>query len=98
MALVNVNLPEGRPAGIQWTRLSVRHYQGSVAASNDPLGREQFWLVEQPIEETEAGTDRWAFDHGFIALTPLGLDLTHERQLEAARIALPLNEAAGVSR
>jgi 5'-nucleotidase len=35
------------------------------------------------IEETEEGTDRWAFDHGYVSMTPLRLDLTNHEVLRA---------------
>jgi 5'-nucleotidase len=79
--LVNVNLPE-EPKGIRWTRQSVRHYDGLVKASQDPMGREHFWFTVVPIEETEKNTDRWAMENDMVSLTPLRLDLTDENQLE----------------
>lgn len=82
LELVNVNLPERPPLDIQWTRQSVRHYEGSVVPGTDPMGREHFWLIARPMEAPEEGTDRWAVEHGYVSMTPLRLDLTNERQLE----------------
>lgn len=79
--LVNVNLPAD-PKGMQWTRQSVRHYDGMVKPSHDPMGREHFWITVVPIEETENGTDRWAMENHMVSITPLRLDLTDEDQLE----------------
>jgi 5'-nucleotidase len=84
LTLVNVNLPE-HPRGMMWTRQSVRHYDGRVVPSKDPMGREHYWLAVTPVEETEEATDRWAMERGFITLTPLRLDLTDEKALERAR-------------
>jgi 5'-nucleotidase len=84
LPLVNVNFP-GRPRGLQWTRQSVRHYDGQVMLAKDPMGREHSWIVAVPIEETEEGTDRWAVDHGYVSVTPLRLDLTDHEALVAAR-------------
>ncbi|RDI96706.1 5'/3'-nucleotidase SurE [Meiothermus sp. QL-1] len=78
--LINVNLPQ-RPKGILWTRQSVRRYNGRVVPGVDPMGREHFWFVAEPDHEPEEGTDRWAVNHHFIALTPLRLDLTDEDRL-----------------
>lgn len=80
-SLVNVNLPAA-PKGILWTRQSVRHYDGLVKASQDPMGREHFWFTVVPIEVTEKNTDRWAMENDRVSLTPLRLDLTDEDQLE----------------
>ena len=81
MALVNVNFPDRTPQGIRWTRQSVRHYDGKVVPTQDPLGRQLFWFTVTPIEETEEGTDRWAVENGYVSMTPLRLDLTDEKEL-----------------
>lgn len=81
LCLVNVNFPD-RPTGIRWTRQSVRHYDGHVVPSEDPMGRPIYWFTVRPIESTEEGTDRWAVEQGFVSITPLRLDLTSERDLQ----------------
>ncbi len=50
LRLVNVNFPQ-QPRGIQWTRQSVRHYDGKVVPGQDPMGRSHFWFTVTPIEE-----------------------------------------------
>jgi 5'-nucleotidase len=90
LTLVNVNFPDGRALGLQWTRQSVRHYDGKVVPGQDPMGRKHFWFVVKPIEETEEGTDRWAVEHGFVSITPLRLDLTNESELASAQSRFPL--------
>jgi 5'-nucleotidase len=80
LCLVNVNLPS-HPTGLCWARQSVRHYDGRVVPGEDPLGRQHFWLSVRPLEEVEEGTDRWAVQHGYVALTPLRLDLTDAEAL-----------------
>jgi 5'-nucleotidase len=83
MPLVNVNLPE-KPRGIRWTRQSVRHYDGKVAPSKDPMGRPIFWFTIIPLEGAEEGTDRWAVEHNWVSVTPLRLDITDEKELGRA--------------
>ena len=78
--LYNVNLP-ANPTGILWTRQSVRHYDGRVIASQDPMGRRIFWSTVVPLEAAEEGTDRWAVENGKVSITPLRLDLTNETEL-----------------
>ena len=82
LCLVNVNFPDVEPRGIRWTRQSVRHYDGHVVPSQDPMGRPIYWFTVRPVEATEEGTDRWAVDNGFVSMTPLRLDLTSEADLE----------------
>lgn len=89
LLLVNVNVPENA-RGMQWTRQSVRRYDGKIVPARDPMGREHYWFTVSPIEETEEGTDRWAVDHGYVSMTPLRLDLTDAAALEAARKRHPL--------
>ncbi|HEY5991481.1 MAG TPA: 5'/3'-nucleotidase SurE [Candidatus Udaeobacter sp.] len=83
MSLVNVNLP-AKPKGIRWTRQSVRHYDGKVVPSKDPMGRPIFWFTITPLEGAEEGTDRWAVEHNWVSITPLRLDLTDEKDLARA--------------
>jgi 5'-nucleotidase len=86
--LVNVNIPQA-PRGLRWTRQSVRHYDGDVIPGTDPMGREHFWLTVRPLEAVDEGTDRWAVQEGFVSLTPLRLDLTHEAELAMAMTRHP---------
>jgi 5'-nucleotidase len=82
LTLVNVNFP-AEPRGTLWTRQSVRHYDGKMVPSKDPMGRSHYWFTVFAIEETEEGTDRWAVDHSYVSMTPLRLDLTDEAALAA---------------
>ncbi len=90
MPLVNVNLPR-QPRGLIWTRVSVRHYDGRIVPTRDPMGRELYWFTVKPIESSEEGTDRWALEQGWISLTPINLDLTDERTLGLLRASHPLD-------
>ena len=89
--LLNVNIPHN-PRGLVWTRVSVRHYDGRIVPTKDPLGRDMFWFTVAPVKGTDEGTDRWAVEQGWVSLTPLRLDLTDENQLENVRARVPLDE------
>jgi 5'-nucleotidase len=91
--LVNVNVPPS-PKGIAWTRQAVRHYDGKVVPDQDPMGRQLFWFTVVPLEETEQGTDLWAFTRGYISMTPLSLDLTDLPELERMQRMMPMEEPA----
>src|SRR5262245_19819333 len=56
--LVNVNFPAEPPRGTQWTRQSLRHYDGRLVPDTDPMGRTHYWFTVVPVEATEEGTDR----------------------------------------
>jgi 5'-nucleotidase len=95
LQLVNVNFPQA-PTGLQWTRQSVRHYDGRVVPDEDPMGRKLYWISIRPVEEVEEGTDLWAVRNNLVALTPLRLDLTDHDALTqvSARLAVPQAEDA----
>lgn len=87
--LINVNLPR-KPGGVRWTRQSVRLYDGKVVPGEDPMGRKHYWFTVAPLEPAEEGTDRWAVENGFVSITPLRLDLTHEGELMRALQKYPV--------
>jgi 5'-nucleotidase len=83
LPLLNVNFPLA-PRGMRWTRQSVRHYDGYLIPGEDPMGRTHYWFAEEPREQVEEGTDRWAIEHSYVSLNPIRLDLTDDRRLESA--------------
>jgi len=85
LPLVNVNFPAKPPRGTLWTCQSMRHYDGKVVPAKDPMGRTIYWYTVVPVEATEEGSDRWAFDQGYVSMTPLRLDLTAHQDLERVR-------------
>ncbi len=92
LSLVNVNFPVS-PIGMQWTRQSVRQYDGKVVPGTDPMGRKHYWFTVVPLEPAEEGTDRWAIEQGYVSITPLRLDLTNESELTKALQKSPLHES-----
>jgi 5'-nucleotidase len=84
--LLNVNLPDVRPADVQGVRITTlgrRAYVGSLTRAEDPTGREYFWIG--------GGESRWwggpesdfrAIHEGCISVTPLHLDLTNYKLLK----------------
>jgi len=90
LTLVNVNFPVREPRGIRWTRQSVKQYDGKVVPGKDPYGREHYWFIVIPIEETEEDTDRYAVEEGYVSMTPLRLDLTNHAELAEALKRHPL--------
>lgn len=85
LTLVNVNFPDQAPRGTRWTCQSVRHYDGKVVPAKDPMGRTHYWYTVVPVEGTEEDSDRRAIEEGYVAMTPLRLDLTDHEQLEKVR-------------
>ena len=85
LTLVNVNFPDQAPRGTRWTCQSVRHYDGKVVPAKDPMGRTHYWYTVVPVEGTEEDSDRRAIEDGYVAMTPLHLDLTDHQQLDKVR-------------
>ncbi len=85
--LVNVNfpaIPASEVKGIRVVRQGFHDYsRGSVVEGRDPRGYRYFWFGLHAIEHTlDHGTDLEAIDDGFVAVTPLQLDLTHYSSLD----------------
>jgi 5'-nucleotidase len=86
--LLNVNLPALAPneiKGVRLTRLGRRVYSDSLMKMHDPRGREIYWIGGGSAAWSGAeNSDFRAVDEGYISVTPLSLDLTHERMLADA--------------
>jgi 5'-nucleotidase len=84
--LVNVNFPAiaaDAVKGIRVVRQGFHDYaRGSVVEGMDPRGFPYFWFGLHGIEHTPGhATDLEAIAEGYISVTPLQLDLTHEASL-----------------
>ena len=84
--LVNVNFPPraaDRIEGIRAVRQGFHDYsRGSVVEGRDPRGLTYYWFGLHSIEHTlDHGTDLEAIADGYIAVTPLQLELTHHASL-----------------
>jgi 5'-nucleotidase len=86
--LVNVNFPPlaaDAVKGIRVVRQGFHDYaRGSVVEGMDPRGFPYFWFGLHGIEHTPGhATDLEAIAEGYISVTPLQLDLTHDASLKA---------------
>ena len=81
--LLNVNIPAGGYDAVRLTRLGRRRYKQSVVEKIDPRGRKYYWIAGTPEWQREEGTDYEAVSSGAVSVTPLHLDLTDYRNLEA---------------
>ena len=88
--ILNINVPDvpwEQLQGFCVTRLGNRHRSEPVVRTQDPRGREIFW-IGPPGSAADAGdgTDFHAVQAGFVSITPLHADLTRHRALaETAR-------------
>jgi 5'-nucleotidase len=89
-ALINVNFPAVPAAdvrGIRVCRQGIRDYgRLRIVQRTDPRGYDYYWFGLGPMVETPThSTDLEAVADGFVSVTPLHLDLTHDPTLEPLR-------------
>lgn len=82
---LNVNCP-GTPSykGIKICRMANGDWENEVVRSRHARGFDYYWLVgEYHNYEPEAeDTDRWALDHGYVAITPSQVDITNYETID----------------
>ncbi|VAW95823.1 5'-nucleotidase SurE [hydrothermal vent metagenome] len=85
--LLNVNVPDlpwDDIAGLQATRLGHRHKAEPVIKSQDPRGRNIYWVGPPGKEKDEGeGTDFYAVKHNYVSITPIKVDLTRHDTVSA---------------
>ena len=76
---LNVNVPKTQDLkGVRICRQTDASWGGEWARGQHPKGGEYFWLTgkftnnEPGVEES----DRWALEHGYVAITPIQIDMT----------------------
>jgi 5'-nucleotidase len=85
--LINVNFPALSPdqvKGVRVVRQGFRDYgRLRIVQRTDPRGYDYFWFSLGPMVQTPGHTtDLEAVADGYVSVTPLHLDLTHEPSLE----------------
>lgn len=90
--LLNVNIPnlpyeQIKPALA--TRLGKRHQSEAVIKTQDPSGRDIYWIGPcGGQKDAGEGTDFHATALGHVSITPLQIDLTHNTQLAVLKKVL----------
>jgi len=83
--LININVPDviaSSVKGVKVTRQGQRSYQDELHECVDPRGKKYYWIgVVNHDGSGETGTDLEAIKTGYISVTPLSLDFTHEKSL-----------------
>ena len=88
--LVNINfpaLPAAEVKGVRVARQGFHDYsRGSIVKGTDPRGYPYYWFGLHGVEQTPGHeSDLEAIADGYVAVTPLHVDLTHDHSL--ARLA-----------
>lgn len=80
--LVNVNFPDVAASAVKGTRVTrqgVRAFGGHIVERTDPRGGTYYWIAYAPGEhDRDEESDITAVRSGYVSVTPLHLDLTHE--------------------
>jgi 5'-nucleotidase len=98
-ALINVNFPDVAPDGVKGVKVTVqgRRDQSQVRLERRLDGRHQpyYWLgFDRKPSRPAEGTDLKAIYEGWISVTPLHLDLTHQQSLKTLSKAFKAPAAA----
>jgi len=84
--LLNVNIPDcpyDEIRGIAATRLGRRHKAEPVICGTNPRGETVYWIGPAgKAADAGAGTDFYAVENGYVSVTPLRMDLTHNGQIQ----------------
>ena len=92
--VLNINFPAIDPSavkGVRVTRQGFHDYaRGSIVEGKDPRGYPYYWFGLHGIEHSAGhDSDLEAIADGYISVTPLHLDLTHDASLAALRGRFP---------
>lgn len=88
--LVSVNFPALAPEAVRGIRVARQGFhdyaRGTVEERRDPRGFRYYWFGLDAVEHTRGhDSDLEAIEDGYVAVTPLQLELTHTASLEALR-------------
>ncbi len=76
---LNVNFPKEPFKGVRVCRMAHGTWYEECVKERHPRGYDYFWMVgKYRNDEPEAeDTDNWALTHGYVAITPTRMDVTH---------------------
>ncbi len=92
---LNVNFPAAQSfKGIKACRMTKGRWVNEIVKEQHPRGYDYYWVVgayanDEPGAE---GTDQWALEQGYVAVTPTNIDVTHYDYVEALNRQLEAGE------
>jgi 5'-nucleotidase len=85
--LVNVNFPAIAPEAVKGVRVVRQGFHAidrtSIVEGTDPRGYKYYWFGLGMTDAVPEGTDLEAIAQGYVTVTPLHYDLTHEGSMAA---------------
>jgi 5'-nucleotidase len=86
---LNVNFPllaasDRGYQGVRVCRMCQGSWNNEITTCHHPRGYDYYWMVGHYCndEPERQDTDRWALDHGYVAITPTRIDVTAYEALE----------------
>jgi len=98
--LLNINFPAVPPEAVLGTRVVAQGFRDysrlQIVTNTDPRGYDYHWFLLGRARETPAhATDLEAISDGYIAVTPLTLDLTHRESLSVLARCFDADSSTG---
>lgn len=87
--LLNVNFPMGKPRGVRVAPQGGHYWKDAVHKRVDPDGHEYYWVSGTPTGDTEPDSDFAVVTAGYVAVTPIKMDLTAHEMLETIKAYAP---------
>jgi 5'-nucleotidase len=85
-ALLNVNIPLGKPKGIRITKQGLKNAKPIISEYIDPRGKPYYWIGEERRGfHAEGNTDFEAIEEGYVSITPMRCDLTSYSAIESLK-------------
>ena len=98
---LNVNFPKAATfSGVKVCRMSAGSWTHELTTCHHPRGYDYHWMVGtyRNDEPDAQDTDRWALEHGYVAITPTRIDVTDYDSIPLLRKwETPLDELVGGS-
>ena len=76
---LNVNFPAKESfQGLKVCRMTYGRWVDEIVTAHHPRAYDYYWVVGkyQNDEPENADTDQWALNHGYVAVTPITMDVT----------------------
>ncbi|MBR6203293.1 MAG: 5'/3'-nucleotidase SurE [Bacteroidaceae bacterium] len=88
---LNVNVPDVEPLrGVRICKMGMGDWHEEWQEREHPRGGKYYWIAGYyaPYDKHDEATDTWAFEQGYVAVTPLQLDMTAYGTMAHLREAL----------
>ncbi len=92
---LNVNVPDVEPLkGMRICKMGLGDWHEEWEERDHPRGGKYYWIAGYyaPHDEHDEESDTWAFEHGYVAVTPLQLDMTAYGFREKMKAQLGIKE------